>query len=521
MTLAPSRLSEFLRSSGWRAAMPHAVGVVAVAVSAVMLLTQLDAFPPFIDEAVYARWAVRLAESPSADTLWLSTHEDWKTPAFMWALAVTDRWLDDPILTGRLLTSLSGVLTVAMVYRAGAQLIGAWPAAAAAIVIAVSPALVFINRLALTDGPIVLLTALIWGLSIPAARGHRPAALGAGLAVALALWIKLSGALLLVIPLAGILLISQATLRCRATSLAFLVAPPSAACIAFLLAPKSAQTLQHAQGFVLTPDRLAAIPTEQWAENLSQMGGWALAYLPAASIIAAAAALVLPFVTRRREDWWLWAVLVFWLAFHVFLGAKLYSRYALPALVPLALLTARVIATIGAALWHAHRERLAACWTLGAPLAVVLSLAIPSVAIIVDPTRAALPRDDRAQYIEEWSAGFGQTEALQWIADTTAREPGPAIVLTNHVYGAPRDSAVLALRKRADLAVHVETRIRHPASGVADTWRGHGVPVYALINGNQDDGAQFLRLNPEFTPVAAFERPGGKTTVTVLAFRPS
>ena len=504
----------------WRAIAPNTFASIAVAVSAVLQLVLLDAFPPFVDEAVYVRWAVRLAESPSADTLWLSTHEDWQTPAFIWAVAVAYSWLDDPILTGRLIASLSGVLTVALVYQAGSRLIGAWPATIAAAVIAASPALVFTNRLALTDPPVVALTALIWGLSIPATRGHVPSALGAGIAVALALWTKLTGVLLLTIPLAGILLVSRVTLRHRAIMLASCIAPPSVACIAFLLAPKSAKTFEHAQGFVLTPDRLATIPLGQWAENLTQMGGWALAYLPAASIVAAIGALALPFVTRRREDWWLWSVLVFWLAFHAFLGATLYSRYVLPALVPLALLTARVIVEVGRALRDANRDRLASIWMVGASLAVVLSLAIPAMLLVVAPTRAALPRDDRAQYIEQWSAGFGQAEALQWIADTTAAEPGPAIVLTNHVLGAPRDLAALTFRNRADLDVHVENRIRHPYGGVADAWRGHGVPVYALINGNQDDGEKFLRLNPEFTMVAAFERPGAKTVVSVLEFRP-
>ena len=166
----------------WRAIAPNTFASIAVAVSAVLQLVLLDAFPPFVDEAVYVRWAVRLAESPSADTLWLSTHEDWQTPAFIWAVAVAYSWLDDPILTGRLIASLSGVLTVALVYQAGSRLIGAWPATIAAAVIAASPALVFTNRLALTDPPVVALTALIWGLSIPATRGHVPSALGAGIA---------------------------------------------------------------------------------------------------------------------------------------------------------------------------------------------------------------------------------------------------------------------------------------------------------------------------------------------------
>ncbi|MCY3957666.1 MAG: glycosyltransferase family 39 protein [Chloroflexi bacterium] len=521
MSAERSRLFGRLHAAARCAATPHAAGAVAVLVSAVMLLAKLDDFPAFVDEAVYARWALRLAESPSAETLWLSTHEDWKTPAFIWVLASTKRWLDDPILTGRLITSLSGLLTVALVFHAGSRLVGAWPAAIAAAVTAVSPALVFTSRLALTDGLIVMLTALVWALSARAARGRLPHALGAGLVVALALWTKVSGALLLIIPAVGIMLVARLALWRRALTLAACIVPPSVAGIAFLLAPKSAQTFEHARGFVLTPDRLVAVPVGQWADNLSQMGGWALAYLPAVSIVAAIAGLALPLVTRRRDDWWLWAVLVIWLGFHIVFGARLYSRYALPALVPLALLTARTIAVIGTALRQANQGHAASLWMVGATFAVLLSLAVPALVVIVAPTRAALSSDDRAQYIEEWSSGFGQTEALQWIAEATAAEPGPAIVLTNHVYGAPRDLAVLTLRNRPDVATHVETRIRHPAGGVADAWRRHGVPVYALINGNQDDEATFLHLNPEFTPVAEFERPGAKTKVSVLEFSPS
>ena len=461
-----------------------------------MLLVRLDAFPPFIDEAVNVRWAARLAESPSPDTLWLSMTEDWKTPVFIWATAVVHAWLDDPILAGRLVVAISGVLTVAFVYHAGRRLIGAWPAAVAATIVAVSPALIFASRLALADVPIVMLAALTWWLSVPAVRGHLPSALGAGAVVALAFWIKLNGALLLIVPIAGIMLASQVTPRRRMATLGLCTVPPIVAYIAFLSAPTSAQVLQRAQGSVLSPDRLLAIPVDQWAENFAQMGWWALAYLPGAAIVAGAVALILPFVTRRREDWWLWVVLVFWLGFHVFLGSTLYSRYVLLTLVPFALLTARAIAVIGLRLRRADRGRLASAWMVGASAAVVLSLAIPASLLVAVPTSAALPDDDRAQYIEEWSAGFGQVDALQWIADTTAAEPGPAIVLTNHVLGAPRDLAALALRKRTDLAVHVETRIRHPAGGVADAWRGHNVPVYALINGNQDDGAQFLRPKP-------------------------
>ena len=514
------RLPRLAKADARHASAPHYVGFSAVVVTAVLQLANLAAFPPFIDEAANVRWASRLAESPSLATLWLPLIEDWKTPGLMWATAVLHRCVDDPILAGRLVAAFSGVFTVALVFHIGRRLFGSWPAAVAASIMAVSPASTFTARLALADSPIVMLTALTFALSLAAVRGHLPSALGAGLAAALAFWFKLSGALLLIIPIAGILLASQTTATRRAALLLAGVAPAAAAIVGFVVAPTSAQTLERAQGSVLSLGELAAAPVDQWMNNLTQMTGWALAYLPAAAIVAAIGALAVPFVTRRREDWWLWSVLIFWLAFHLLLGQTLYSRYVLPALVPLALLAARAIWVVGQAFRRADRRRLASTWVVGATFAVLLSLAVPTTLLVVAPARAALSSDDRAQYIEEWPSGYGQTQALQWIADTTAAEPGSAIVLTNHVLGAPRDLAALTFRNRADLGVHVENRIRHPSSGVADDWSSHGVPVYALMNGNQDDAAEFLRLNPEFKLAASFERPGAKTAVSVLEFRP-
>ena len=68
--------------------------------------------------------------------------------------------------------------------------------------------------------------------------------------------------------------------RRRITALALCMAPAIAMYIAFLLAPTSTQALQRAEGSVLTIGQLATVPVTQWAENLTQMGGWALAYLP-------------------------------------------------------------------------------------------------------------------------------------------------------------------------------------------------------------------------------------------------
>lgn len=98
---------------------------------------------------------------------------------------------------------------------------------------------------------------------------------------------------------------------------------------------------------------------------------------------------------------------------------------------------------------------------------------------------------------------------------------GPAIVPTNHFPGAPRDLVTLEFRHAPNVRAFTEVRLRHPAPGVAATWRVHGVRVYAIANGGEDLTDGFARTNPEFVQLAEFARPGGRTSVVIFGLRNS
>ena len=216
--------------------------------------------------------------SPSLDTLWLPVAEDWKTPGHTWATALANAWFRDPILSGRLVAAFSGVLTIGLVYHAGRRLVGAWPAAIAAAILAVSPALISAGRLALADVPIVMLAALTWSLAVPEDRVDLPGAIGAGLVKALAFWTKMNGDLLLIIPVTGVVLARSMTLRRRVMVLAFGAAPLSVAYGALLLVPKSAQIFEGTARFVLK------LPTaslnSKWISGFGTWPKWAIGPSP-------------------------------------------------------------------------------------------------------------------------------------------------------------------------------------------------------------------------------------------------
>lgn len=137
--------------------------VVLLAISVlyfVVRLPHLTLQPVFTDEAIYIRWAQVMKAEPSLRFLPLT---DGKTPLFMWAMAPFLKVFSDPLFAGRLLSVLSGFLTLLGVTFLGWKFfnprVGIW----AAFLVAVTPFMVFFDRMALVDS---MLTAFsIWSLN--------------------------------------------------------------------------------------------------------------------------------------------------------------------------------------------------------------------------------------------------------------------------------------------------------------------------------------------------------------------
>src|SRR5262249_7128737 len=95
-----------------------------------------------------------------------------------------------------------------------------------------------------------------------------------------------------------------------------------------------------------------------------------------------------------------------------------YPRYLVVSLVPLCLVVARLLAQLaGVVAGHAPEPR--RVWR-GAVAALCLlplaAFAVPrDVELLVEPQNAALPAADRAQYVSEWTSGYGLPELVAFL----------------------------------------------------------------------------------------------------------
>jgi len=127
-----------------------------VLLSLVFLATRfinLLLWPVFADEAIYIRWSQLIWQGQFFIPL-----TDGKTPLFMWLLSPLQQLTNQPLLSGRLLSVMAGLLTLIAVYLLADKLFDKRTALIAGLLTILNPFLLFYDRLSVVDS---LLTAFI------------------------------------------------------------------------------------------------------------------------------------------------------------------------------------------------------------------------------------------------------------------------------------------------------------------------------------------------------------------------
>ena len=145
--------------------------ILILGVAFFLRIYKLTLLPIFADEAIYIRWAqVMRAE----ETLRFLPLSDGKQPLFMWAMIPFLKILSDPLFAGRFLSVVSGLATIVGVFLSSKLLFKSQKLAlVASLIAAISPFLVFFDRMALVDS--MLATTAIWTfcLKVLAVRAPR------------------------------------------------------------------------------------------------------------------------------------------------------------------------------------------------------------------------------------------------------------------------------------------------------------------------------------------------------------
>jgi 4-amino-4-deoxy-L-arabinose transferase-like glycosyltransferase len=415
-----------------------ACGAIAAAFAG-LRLALLWRFPPFLDESLYASWALRVSEN--ADDRFVSL-ANGKEPLLPWLGALLVHAGIEPLTSVRLVSVIAGALTVALVAGIGWRVAGPWAGLASAAIAAVLPFFVVYDSTGLYES---LATATI--------------------AAALLLQLRLATRLAVADALLLGLALGAGTLTKETTVTALVLLPLSLAVFDWK-SPRHARRLARWCGLVviallldaaaigvmkLSPfysdlGRLRAelYPTHSLTAALSDPLKWieanwstdqsSLVGYVTLPVLAAGAVGVVEGIRRRPTAT---VVLVGWTVAPVLAATLLadaaYPRYLLPAIPPLIVLAGSgVIAAIDFTTGRvgARTPRIA---VLGAVVAV---LAVPALvldtAVVAHPATADYPSSDEMAFVTGWPAGTGWDHVAARLRAASAGRP-LVVVRSEHV----------------------------------------------------------------------------------------
>ncbi|CAN5181930.1 hypothetical protein BH09PAT1_BH09PAT1_3600 [soil metagenome] len=393
----------------------HKIWVVVIAFLLIFyLLTRLLtllSLPLFTDEAIYLRWA----QIALHDANWrFISLTDGKQPLFIWLVIGSMRFIHDPLVAGRLVSSMAGFLTVIGLFFLGREvfknrLIGL---VSAALYVIFPFALVY-DRMALYDT--LVGTFIVWGLyfTFLLLRTIRlDVALIMGFITGAAVLNKTNGFFTIyLLPFAYILFDYQKKnwreRLLKLIGLSFMVVIMTYGFYSILrLSPFFYIINQKNMIFFYPIQEWLHHPFLTFFSNISAFNDWTLRYVGLPFLLLA---LISFFVNKKylREK----ILLLVWFVVP-FLGLALdgktvYPRYIFPMTLSLLPLVAYSLVTL-----HKRLQRM--LWIVVCILAVSYSL-VTDYLILTNFANSPIPSSDKNQYLTGWPSGRGVDESTAYL----------------------------------------------------------------------------------------------------------
>jgi 4-amino-4-deoxy-L-arabinose transferase-like glycosyltransferase len=355
------------------------------------------------DEAVYAGQAASLARDPA----FLPFFPVFRAHPLLFQslLSLDYRLFGVSPLAGRLLSVAFGMATVWLTYAIGARLYGRRVGVLAALLIAVMPYTVVVNRQILLDGPMAFFAALALYLLVRFVQTERIAWLYAA-AVALGLaTLSKETAILLVGGAYAFFALTRKT-RLRLVQAAIATGLLLVTVLPYPISLKLAGTSSTGGHFLVW--QLLRRPNHPWWFYLQAV--------PPSLGLGVVAVVVVGLLLMRRSMSWPEHLLVSWVAapclFFTVWAVKGF-QYLLPIAVPVAVLAAMVI--VSAPLPHV-RKRTGALTVTTAGLRAVAAVAL-TASLAVTSWVQVQPGSAGATFLAGTGGVPGGREAGEWVAD--------------------------------------------------------------------------------------------------------
>lgn len=468
-------------------------------------LPNLTLQPIFADEAIYIRWAQVMVAEPTLRFLPVS---DGKTPLFMWVLMPTFKIISDPLLAGRLLSVFAGFATLLGAFFLGWKFFNLRSGFWAALLIAVTPFMVFFDRMALVDSMLAAFSLWALILALLVIKYMR-------IDLAMCLGYVLGGALLTKTPAMFNLLALPFTIlvanfsiigrekRMIKIFLLWVIAVGIALLMynVLRLGPSFERLSARNQDYVFSPLELVGRPLDPFLPHFNDVKEFFSTLLGNINILLILLSMVWIGIKRNRIGLviLLWALIP--LLIEMAFLKTFTARYILSSIPPLLVLGGWIISELERLM--RSKMRIKVVPTL---LTLFLVSFFPfqfNYTLLTEPAMANIPRNDHLGYFEGWTAGYGFPEIAEFLIEKA--KGGPIVVVTEGFFGTLPDGLQIYLEKyihqvgkekqiivRGTNGIKIEEDLRETSSRI---------PVYFIANRSRSDpfpgGVELIKEFPK------------------------
>jgi len=492
------------------------VWLLLIAGYACSRLFALSSLPIFTDEAIYVRWA----QIAGNDAAWrFISLTDGKQPSWVWIAMVIQRVIEDPLLSGRLVSVGAGLLTMIGMFFLGRELfknrlIGL---VSAGLYIIYPFALVY-DRMALYDSMMAMFVVWSLFLTVLMVRTLRlDVALLFGLVAGAGVLTK-SNAFLNIYLLPFSLILFDLSKQGRVKRLLRWI---GLSLVVVILAYGLYSILRLSPLFHMIDEKNTTFvyPFREWIQrpfaffigNSNGLWDWFITYTGWHMVLLIGAAFL-----YKREYWrekllcLAWAVLPF-IAL-AFFGKVLYPRYMLP--MTMSLIPLMALGAVGFFMFIAEKGRRMVYVAALVIFFLMLPWIYTSGMVVTQFPRAPIPMSDLNQYSNDWPAGGGVNELVALLREEAKK--GQLYVLTEGTFGSV---PTLAIEIYLDSNPNILKRGLYPIpdripQDLLD--RAKDMPVYVVFNQSSVPPFEWQRY---LVPIARYQKGIGSAGMSVFQVR--
>lgn len=380
----------------------------------------LKLIPIFTDEAIYAFWAQVALNDPANRYISL---EDGKQPLFIWLAAIMQKFFQDPLIAGRLVSVFSGFGSLIGIYILTKELFGEKAAKFSALLYVISPFFLLYDKLAIYDSLVTMFG--IWAVFLSVKMAKKAAldlAFLNGFAIGLGLITKSSASFFLYLLPFSLLNFDFQKPKVKQRFFNWL----KFSLVTFILAELFYNSLRLSPLFYIIKRKnyefirplsdIITDPIKFSYHNFKGLIGWFITYSTWPLFVIFLGGLAVGYWKKDKKVIYL-SILIFVPFFaEVVFNKILYPRFMLfyfpYVVIVISYCLSNLLSTFGK-----YQKHFAAIF-----LIILIFPAYTSFKLLTDPPSANIPKTDSNQFFNDWPAGYGVNEVVAFLKERSQNQ---------------------------------------------------------------------------------------------------